>query len=390
MLDEKLLQERLNQFKPEPLVTVDLSKSKDDIESYTIKEDENNIDLAKTNFLDMLNSEEIKKSSEYIIRKYGVGTCGPRAFYGTTDIHLKLEKRIAEFLEMEESIVYSYGFVAISSSVAAYCKRNDVVFIDREANFAIQQGLVAAKSTIVYFDHNDPNSFRTEVQKVVDSETKPKRKFVIVEGVSWKTGKLLPLEEFLKVAEDFKIRIFLDETYSFGIYGDTGRGLTEHFNIDPTRLDMIMATLESAIGSIGGFCAGSQMTIEHQRLSGSGYIFSASLPTYLVQACIESINLIQDKPIKLRSLSREVHHFLIENCNFKVQSDPDCPFKVFKVNDENDNMEAEKSIHAYCKENGLHFILNENGLLLNLNVALHEDRSRLEKVFGILERASKI
>lgn len=82
MLDEKLLQERLAQFNPEPLVDCDETKTKEDIESYVNRDDDNNVDLAKTNFLDVINSEEIKKSCENIIRKYGVGTCGPRAFYG--------------------------------------------------------------------------------------------------------------------------------------------------------------------------------------------------------------------------------------------------------------------------------------------------------------------
>lgn len=82
MLNEKILQERLAQFNPEPLVDVDYNKTKDSIESYTITEDENNIDLVKTNFLNFLDNNEIKKAAENIIRKYGVGTCGPRAFYG--------------------------------------------------------------------------------------------------------------------------------------------------------------------------------------------------------------------------------------------------------------------------------------------------------------------
>lgn len=77
-----MLQERLAQFNPEPLVEIDEKKTKEDIEHYVNKDDDDNVDLAKANFLDVLNSEEIKKSCEDIIRKYGVGTCGPRAFYG--------------------------------------------------------------------------------------------------------------------------------------------------------------------------------------------------------------------------------------------------------------------------------------------------------------------
>lgn len=82
MLDEVLLQERLHHFNPKPLIENNELKIKENIESYMIKENEHNIDLAKANFLGLLDSDEIKQSSENIIRKYGVGTCGPRAFYG--------------------------------------------------------------------------------------------------------------------------------------------------------------------------------------------------------------------------------------------------------------------------------------------------------------------
>lgn len=112
---------------------------------------------------------------------------------------------------------------------------------------------------MVYFDHQEPETFAAEVDKLVAQETKTKkkaRKFLIVEGVSWKTGKILPLPAFLKIAENNKIRVFLEESYSIGVLGDKGQGLMEYFDIDPWRLDMIIATLEAAIGSIGGFCAG--------------------------------------------------------------------------------------------------------------------------------------
>lgn len=302
---------------------------------------------------------------------------------------MELEERIAEFMLMEEAIVYSYGFVAISSSIAAYCKRKDLIFVDKETNFPIQQGLAAARSNVVYFDHNDAESFRREAQKVAEKEKnkKPSRKFLIVEAVSWKTGKVLPLEKFLRVAEDFKMRVFLEETYSIGIFGDHGRGLTEHFNIDLSRIDMIIATLESVIGSIGGFCAGSQTIIEHQRLSGSGYIFSASLPTYLVQACLESIRIMGEKPKLLRALSVQFHDFLKETCKFTVISDPQSAFKVFTVADEEHRKETEKKIWEFCKENGVHFLRNDTGLVINLNVALYDDKPRLEKVYEVLKRA---
>lgn len=299
---------------------------------------------------------------------------------------MELEEQLAKFLNVEESIVYSYGFVAISSSIAAYCKRSDVLFIDEHANFAIEQGLVAAKSKIVRFNHNDPSSLRQKVQEISDKEKRKSRKFLVVEGISWYSGKLCHLPDFLDVAEEFKIRVFLEESYTLGVFGDTGRGLTEYFNIDPTRIDMIFGTLEGAIGSIGGFCAGSNQTIEHQRLSGSGYIFSASLPTYLAKVVLKSIELMADNPKRFNKLTTMFHKFLEDDCGFHVDSHPEAPFKIISAG----GKEKETEIHQYCQEKGVHFIKRDNGLLINLNVAHLDDEKKLERIYEVFRGASEL
>jgi len=180
------------------------------------------------------------------------------------------------------------------------------------------------------------------------------------------------------------MRVFLDESYSLGVFGKTGRGLTEYYDIDPTRVDMIFGTLEGAIGSIGGFCAGSNLIIEHQRLSGSGYIFSASLPTYLVKVVLKSLEMFGDKPEKLGKLAKKFHDFLENKCKFQVESHPEAPFKLFTTK----NKEDDAKVYQYCKDNGVHFIQKDNGLMMHLNVAL-EGQRKLERVFEVLEKASK-
>ncbi|XP_045465626.1 serine palmitoyltransferase 1 isoform X2 [Harmonia axyridis] len=383
MLDEKLLQERLNQFKPKPLIEYKHDPNKI-YEILAVENKDGVVDLAKTNFLGMLDDEEIKKTAEETIRKYGVGTCGPRAFYGTTDVHLALEEKIANFLGAEECIIYSYGFVAISSSIAAYIKRKDVVFADKESNEAIKYGLASSKSRVVYYNHNDPESLLNEVEKIriEEAKKKPSRKFLIVEGVSWCTGQLCNLPKFVEVAEQFKMRIFLDETYSLGVLGKNGKGLTEHFGVDISKIDMTFGTIEGALGSIGGYCAGSHAVIEHQRLSGSGYIFSASLPTYLAQIAIKSIELMGDKPSRLVKLANEVHDFL-ERCDFEVISHPKSPFKVFKFKGDRNRAEREEEFHKICAEQGIHLVLSEKGLVANLNVNLCD---QMQKVYDVFEK----
>jgi 7-keto-8-aminopelargonate synthetase-like enzyme len=95
-------------------------------------------------------------------------------------VHFELEKNLAELLHKEDCLVYCYGFVAISSSIAAFCKKSDVVFIDERANLPIEQGLDDARSKVVKFAHNDPEDFKAKVEK----ETKKTRKFLVVEGIS--------------------------------------------------------------------------------------------------------------------------------------------------------------------------------------------------------------
>lgn len=113
----------------------------------------------------MLDREDIRNVAEKCIRSNGVGSCGPRGFYGTIDIHLDLESKIADFMGMEETVLYSYGFSTVASAIGAYCKRSDILFCDDKISFAAKQGIVAAKSKTVYFKHNDMEDLENKLKE---------------------------------------------------------------------------------------------------------------------------------------------------------------------------------------------------------------------------------
>ncbi|EFA05461.2 Serine palmitoyltransferase 1-like Protein [Tribolium castaneum] len=281
---------------------------------------------------------------------------------------------------MEESIIYSYGFVTISSAVAACCKETDVVFIDEFTSVPIWQGLKAARSRIIKFSHNNPWDFHQKALTVTNC-----RKFLILEGISWTTGQLCPLPAFLEIAERFKIRVFLEESYTLGVFGESGRGLTEYYRIEPSRIDMIMGTFERAMGSIGGFCAGSFTIISQQQVAGSGYIFSASLPTYLVGVVLKGLEVMGEKPVKFARLAVMFHRFL-EECGFNVTSHPEAPFKLVKLG----TLSKAMTVHDFCRKKGVHFIRNHNELVINLNVALMDQGEKLKRVFGAMKGAADL
>uniref|UniRef100_A0A8D0J7J9 Serine palmitoyltransferase 1 n=2 Tax=Sus scrofa TaxID=9823 RepID=A0A8D0J7J9_PIG len=260
------------------------------------------INFASFNFLGLLDNPRVKAAALASLKKYGVGTCGPRGFYGTFDVHLDLEDRLAKFMKTEEAIIYSYGFATIASAIPAYSKRGDIVFVDKAACFAIQKGLQASRSDIKLFEHNDMEDLeRLLKEQEIEDQKNPRkarvtRRFIVVEGLYMNTGTICPLPELVKLKYKYKARIFLEESLSFGVLGEHGRGVTEHFGIN--------------------------------RLSGQGYCFSASLPPLLAAAAIEALNIMEENPgifAVLKEKCKRIHKALQGISGLKVAGESISP-----------------------------------------------------------------
>ncbi|KAJ8392741.1 hypothetical protein AAFF_G00072250 [Aldrovandia affinis] len=326
-LTEKEKEELIEEWQPEPLVppvSKDHPTLKYDIVTgppshKIIVNGKECFNFASFNFLGLLDNERVKKQALASLKKYGVGTCGPRGFYGTFDVHLELEDRLAKFMRTEEAIIYSYGFATIASAIPAYSKRGDIVFVDEAACFSIQKGLQASRSFLKYFRHNDMEDLeRLLKEQELEDQKNPRkarviRRFIVVEGLYINTGDVCPLPELVQLKYKYKVRIFLEESMSFGVLGEHGRGVTEHFGVNIDDIDLISANMENAVASVGGFCCGRSFVIDHQRLSGQGYCFSASLPPMLAAAAIEALNIMEEDPeifTILKGKCRHVHKAL--------------------------------------------------------------------------------
>ncbi|TMW49404.1 hypothetical protein DOY81_005548 [Sarcophaga bullata] len=369
------------------------------------------LNLATHNYLGLLEDQEILEDACKTLRKYGVGSCGPRGFYGTMDVHLDLEERVAKFMEMEEAVVYSYGFSTIASAIPAYAKRGDIIFVDGACNFAIQKGLDASRSTIYYFKHNDMEDLeRLLKEQAVKDIKNPKkaaktRRFLVVEGIYVNTGEICPLLELVTLREKYKLRLFLDESVSFGVLGKSGRGLTEHFNVKRSDVDLISAGMEWAVASIGGFCVGSHFIVEHQRLSGLGYCFSASLPPMLCQAAISALNRFEKDPqifAELREMSIFLHEIFSKFSKLLLQGNKLSPVKHLYVASPLDNPQEElkklSEISDKCISRGIAVVQAcyldnmekhpvRNSIRITTNRLLTEEE--IISAFKIIEEVSK-
>jgi len=206
--------------------------------------------------------------------------------------------------------LYSSAFCTISSVIPAFARRGDIIVCDKGVSHSIHTGITLSRANAYYFNHND----MADLDRVL-AETMPKnpkklvRKFLVVEGLYYNYGDICPLREIMDFKEKYKFRLFLDESHSIGVLGATGRGLTELLGVDRKGIEWITGQLGNSFGASGGFCISDKLSCYHQRLSGSGYVFSASMPPFL-SACAEAaIDLLEETPVLLRDLAARTQRF---------------------------------------------------------------------------------
>ncbi|KAL2895448.1 Long chain base biosynthesis protein 1 [Bienertia sinuspersici] len=342
-LTKKEIDELCDEWTPEPLIpamTEEMQREPPKLESaagpHTIINGKEVVNFASANYLGLVGHEKLLNSCTSALEKYGVGSCGPRGFYGTIDVHLDCESRIANFLGTPDSILYSYGLSTMFSTIPAFCKKGDIIVVDEGVHWGIQNGLYLSRSKIVYFKHNNMRSLESTLEKITNENKRAKqiRRYIVIEGVYQNSGQIAPLDEIIKLKEKYRFRLLMDESNSFGVLGSSGRGVTEYYGVPVEKIDIITAAMGHALAAEGGFCTGNARVIDHQRLSSSGYVFSASLPPYLASAAISAIDVLEENPNLVKKVKENVALLwagLSDLQGFEIASNPHSPIVFLKL-----------------------------------------------------------
>ncbi|KAL1822703.1 hypothetical protein ACET3Z_009481 [Daucus carota] len=355
-LTDKEIDELCDEWVPEsliPPITEDMNCEPPVLESaagtHTVINGKEVVNFASANYLGIIGHEKLLESCTTSLEKYGVGSCGPRGFYGTIDVHLDCEAKIAKFLGTPDSILYSYGLSTMFSAIPAFCKKGDIVIADEGVNWGIQNGLFLSRSTIIYFKHNNMESLQNTLEKVTRDNKRAKklRRYIVVEAVYQNSGQIAPLEEIIRLKEKYLFRVLLDESNSIGVLGSSGKGLTEHCRVPIEKIDIVMAAMGNALATEGGFCTGSTRVIDHQRLSSSGYVFSASLPPYLASAAITAINILEDSPQLITNLKKNIsilHKGLSDIRGLEIASDKESPIVYLRLRKSTGSLKSDQQL----------------------------------------------
>ncbi|QLQ77801.1 hypothetical protein HG537_0A00480 [Torulaspora globosa] len=287
---------------------------------------ENVLNLASNNFLQLSARPDVVEVVKKTIKNYGVGACGPAGFYGNQDVHYNLEYALANFFGTEDAVLYGQDFCVAPSVLPAFTKRGDLIVADNQVSLSLQNALQLSRSTVYYFDHNDMESLESLLKGLTEAEKKERlpaisRKFIVTEGLFHNSGDIAPLPTLLSLKNKYKFRLFIDETFSLGVLGRTGRGLAEHFNMErASSIDVTIGSMATAFGSSGGFVLGDRVMSHHQHIGSNAYCFSASLPAYTTTT-VTKVLQIMDKDntavTSLQRLSKQLHDFFTNDTSLK-------------------------------------------------------------------------
>lgn len=209
-------------------------------------------------YLGLTNHPEVKAAAIAAIEKYGTGCAGSRFLNGTLDSHIELEKRLAAFAGKEDAIIFSTGFQVNLGVISCLLGREDYIIWDALDHASIIEGIRLSPAKSLRYKHNDMQALERRLQQCEQD----KIKLIVVDGVFSMEGDLCNLPEIVRLAKQYGASVMVDEAHGFGVLGDHGRGVCNHFGLT-NQVDLIMGTFSKSFASIGGFIAGSKVMINY-------------------------------------------------------------------------------------------------------------------------------
>ena len=245
----------------------------------------------------LTGDQRVLDAAKAAIDKYGSGCAGSRFLNGTLDLHIQLEKELAEFIHKEETLCFSTGFSVNSGVIPAVVGRGDYIICDDRDHASIVDGRRLSFATQLHYKHNDMEDLERVLQKLPQEAIK----MIVVDGVFSMEGDLCKLPEIIELKHKYNCSVMVDEAHGLGVFGKQGRGVCDHFGLTD-EVDLIMGTFSKSLASIGGFIAGASDTINYLRHSCRTYIFSASDTPAATAAAREALHIIQEEPERIEKL----------------------------------------------------------------------------------------
>ena len=246
----------------------------------------------------LTGDERVIEAGVKALRQYGSGCAGSRFLNGTLDLHVQLEKELAEFVGKDEALCFSTGFTVNSGVIPQLLTRDDYIICDDRDHASIVDGRRLSFAKALHYKHNDMK----DLERCLRRCPKNTVKLIVVDGVFSMEGDLCKLPEIVELKHKYdNVVIMVDEAHGLGVFGKQGRGVCDHFNLTD-EVDIIMGTFSKSLASIGGFVAADKVIINYLRHTARTYIFSASDTPAATASALEALHIIQKEPERIKAL----------------------------------------------------------------------------------------
>ena len=260
------------------------------------------LNFASNDYLGLAGDERLIRAAVAATEKFGTGSTGSRLLSGHRQLHRDLEEAIAQLKGTEDAIVFSSGYLANLGTIAAVVGKRDLILSDRYNHASLKNGAILSGATVVEYSHGDLADLQRQLEEY---RHQYRRALILTDSVFSMDGDLCPLPELLDAADRFECMLLIDEAHATGVLGATGSGCTEHFGVRD-RPTIQIGTLSKALGSLGGYVAGSAKLIDFLRNRASSWIYTTGLSPADTAAAGEAIAIVRQEPQRRERLWQNV------------------------------------------------------------------------------------
>jgi glycine C-acetyltransferase len=266
------------------------------------------LNFCSNNYLGLANHPKLAAAAKEAIDRYGVGPGAVRTIAGTMDLHVRLEKRLAEFKHVEAALTFQSGFNANTATIPALVGKGDVIFSDRLNHASIIDGCRLSGAKIIAYEHCDAAALDAALSKHLSAY---RRALVVTDGVFSMDGDVAPLDKLYEITKKHDVFLMVDDAHGEGVLGKGGRGIVDHFGLHG-KVDVEIGTMSKAFGVVGGIVAGKQEIIDWLKQRGRPFLFSSAMTVPDAAACLAAVDLLEESTELVDKLWSNADYFKSE------------------------------------------------------------------------------
>lgn len=269
------------------------------------------VSFANYDYLGLARHPEIEQAAIEAIREFGSGALASRVVGGERSVHRALERALADFVGTEDALALVSGFLTNETLISTMLSGRDLLIVDEFSHASILAGVKGTRATTVHFRHNDVGHLEEllETRRAQHSNC-----LIVVEGLYSMDGDVPDLARILDLKERHRAWVLVDESHSHGVLGARGRGVCEHLDLDPARIDLMVGTLSKTFVSCGGFVAAARTVVGFCRFGLPGYVYSVGIPPVVAATARKAVEIAAREPWRVERLAENGAHFLATAC----------------------------------------------------------------------------